>query len=187
MYDIAIIGAGPAGASAGIFAAKAGKSTLLFDHGKSITAKAWVENHYGVKEIEGPELLKKGQQQAVDFGAELKDEEVTSIEEAGDHFVLQTENGSFEAKHVLFATGMSVKLAEEIGLKTKEGSEPRVAKVIETDENGRTDKKSIWAAGTVAGVSVHTIITAGHGASIAINIISELEGKRYVDHDILKK
>ncbi len=54
MYEIAIIGAGPAGASAALFAAKAGKKTLLLDHGKSMTARAWMENHYGVDAISGP-------------------------------------------------------------------------------------------------------------------------------------
>ena len=44
----------------------------------------------------------------------------------------------------------------------------------------------IWAAGTVAGVSVHTIITAGDGAKVAVNVISEINGERYVDHDVLK-
>ncbi|WP_028782551.1 FAD-dependent oxidoreductase [Thalassobacillus devorans] len=187
MFDIAIIGAGPAGASAALFAAKAGKNTVMFDHGKSITAKAWVENHYGVEEIEGPELLKTGQEQAKKFGAELKDDEVTAIEESGSGYTVKTENGSFEAAHVIFATGMSAKLAEEFGLTVEEGSEPRVAKVIKADPQGRTDKKNVWAAGTVAGVSVHTIITSGHGAHVAINVISELNGERYVDHDILKK
>jgi len=41
MYDIAIIGAGPAGASAAIYAAKAGKKTLLFDNDKGMTKRAW--------------------------------------------------------------------------------------------------------------------------------------------------
>lgn len=49
MYDIAIIGAGPAGSSAAIFAAKAGKKTLVIDSGKGMTQRAWVENHYGIK------------------------------------------------------------------------------------------------------------------------------------------
>ncbi|KYD34538.1 Thioredoxin reductase [Geobacillus stearothermophilus] len=51
----------------------------------------------------------------------------------------------------------------------------------------RRTSTAIWAAGTVAGVSVHTIITAGDGAKVAINVISELNGERYVDHDVLKK
>ncbi|WP_181349038.1 NAD(P)/FAD-dependent oxidoreductase [Thalassobacillus sp. CUG 92003] len=186
MYDLAIIGSGPAGASSALFAAKAGKNTVVFDNGKSITAKAWVENHYGVPEIEGPELLKTGQKQAQNFGAELKQEEVTLLEQHDDSYTLKTETSSYDAKHVLFATGMSAKLGEEFGLTVKEGDEPRVAKVIVTDDQGKTNKPNIWAAGTVANKSVHTIITSGDGAAVAINIISELNGERYVDHDILK-
>jgi len=43
----------------------------------------------------------------------------------------------------------------------------------------------VWAAGTVAGASVHTIITAGDGARVAINLISATKGERHVDHDVL--
>lgn len=187
MYDVAIIGAGPAGASAGLFTAKAGKKTILFDSGKSITAKAWVENHYGVEGIEGPKLLEQGQKQAEKFGADIVKEEVTSMEAKGAFYVIHTSEGSYEAEHVLFATGMSVKAAEALGLEVVEGIEPRVAKIIQTDQNGRTSLPKVWAAGTVAGVSVHTIITSGDGARVAINVVSELNGKRYVDHDVLGK
>ncbi len=186
MYDIAIIGAGPAGASAAIFAAKAGKKVVMFDSGKSITAKAWVENHYGVKEIEGPKLLKDGQEQAKKFGAELVEAEVVEINEDAELYTIQTEQGNFDTSHIIFATGMSVKAAEQFGLDTTEGTEPRVARTIKVNERGRTGKPKIWAAGTVAGVSVHTIVTAGDGARVAINVISELNGERYVDHDMMK-
>lgn len=187
MYDVAIIGAGPAGASAGLFTAKAGKKTILFDSGKSITAKAWVENHYGTDPIEGPKLLEQGQKQAQKFGAEIVKEEVVSIKEDGTLYVIETSEGSYEADHVIFATGMSVKAGEELGLEIVDGIEPRVAKIIKVDAHGHTSLPKVWAAGTVAGVSVHTIITAGDGAKVAINVISELNGKRYVDHDVLGK
>jgi thioredoxin reductase len=71
-------------------------------------------------------------------------------------------------------------------LQTKPGTEPRIKTVIDVDREGKTNIEKIWAAGTVAGVSVHTIVTAGDGARVAINVISELNGERYVDHDILK-
>ncbi|CDQ19974.1 FAD-dependent oxidoreductase [Halobacillus karajensis] len=187
MYDVAIIGAGPAGASAGLFTAKAGKKTILFDNGKSITAKAWVENHYGVDAIEGPKLLEQGQKQAEKFGAEIVKGDVVSIKESGELYIVETSEGRYEASHVIFATGMSVKAAEAFGLDVVEGTEPRVAKIIKTDEHGRTSSPKMWAAGTVAGVSVHTIVTSGDGARVAINVNSELDGKRYVDHDILGK
>lgn len=187
MYDIAIIGAGPAGASAAIFAAKAGKKTVLFDSDKGMTKRAWVENHYGVPEISGPELVETGKKQAAKFGAELVETQVTNVQKTDGGFRLETETGSYEAKHVIFATGVATDLAEKIGLRTKPGTEPRIKTVIDVDANGKTNIDGIWAAGTVAGVSVHTIITAGDGAKVAINVISELNGERYVDHDVLEK
>lgn len=183
MYDIAIVGAGPAGASAGLFAAKAGKKTIMFDHGKSVTKRAWIQNHYGVKDIDGPDLIRVGQEQATQFGAELKQEEVTNIVKTDSGFSLETENGTYEAKYVILATGVTVDLAEKIGVATKPGSEPRIKKVLDLDDKGETSIKGIWGAGTVADVSMHTIITAGDGAKVAINIISELNQERYVDHD----
>ncbi|CAG7625836.1 Ferredoxin--NADP reductase [Paenibacillus solanacearum] len=187
-YDIAIVGAGPAGASAALFAAKAGKKTLVVDSDQSITKRAWVENHYGVLEITGPDLVDIGKKQAAKFGAELVQDKVTNVTKAGEGFQLQTEGGnSYEAKHVILATGLMVDLAETIGVNTKPGTEPRIKTVLETDASGKTNVAGIWAAGTAAGVSVHTIITAGDGAKVAINVISELNGERYVDHDVMKK
>ncbi|MBM7659903.1 thioredoxin reductase [Bacillus mesophilus] len=186
MYDIAIIGGGPAGASAAIFTAKAGKKTLVFENGKSMTNRAWVENHYGVNEIAGPDLVETGKKQATKFGAEFKDESILTITKTDAGFTIQGENGEYQAKHVLFATGALTDLADKVGLTIVPGTEPRIKSIIEVDQNGRTNIDGIWAAGTVAGVSVHTIVTAGNGAAVAINIISELNGERYVDHDLLK-
>ncbi|CAM2812611.1 FAD-dependent oxidoreductase [Paenibacillus sediminis] len=187
MADVIIIGAGPAGGSAALFIAKAGKEVIVLDSNASMTKRAWIENHYGVKEITGPDLLQVGREQAEKFGAKFLDEKVTDVVPSGQAVVVKTESGrSYEASHVIIATGASTELANTIGLKLKDGKEPRIKTVIDVDAAGRTSKERIWAAGTVAGVSVHTIITAGDGAKVAIEIISELNGERYVDHDVLQ-
>jgi thioredoxin reductase len=186
MYDVIIVGAGPAGASAALFVAKAGKKTLVVDSDKSMTKRAWIENHYGVKEISGPELIELGKEQASKFGAEVVAGQVTNINKTTEGFQIELENERVESKHVILATGITVELAEKIGVNIKAGIEPRIKTVIDVDAEGKTNIEGIWAAGTVAGVSVHTIITAGHGASVAINVISQLNGERYVDHDVLK-
>ena len=77
-------------------------------------------------------------------------------------------------------------LLKKLALTTKPGTEPRVKTIIDVDAQGKTNVDGIWAAGTVAGVSVHTIITSGDGAKVAFNVVSELNGERYVDHDVLK-
>lgn len=186
MFDIAIIGAGPAGTSAAIFSAKSGKKTLLIDNNKGMTKRAWLENFYGIMEISGPDLIKAGEKQAAKFGAEIVPEKAVDVEQNDNGFLIKTENGQYEAKHIILATGAVVNLAENIGVNTKPATEPRIKTVIDSDANGKTNIEGIWAAGTCAGVSVHAIITAGDGAKVAINIISEINGERYVDHDILK-
>jgi thioredoxin reductase len=186
MFDIAIVGAGPAGASAALFAAKAGKKVLVIDSDQSITKRAWVENHYGVDQISGPDLIEVGKKQAVKFGAEIVQGKVSGIERGEGGFSLQTEQSSYEAKYVILATGLFADLAEAIGLETVPGTEPRIKTIIKADSAGKTSIPGIWAAGTCAGVSVHTIITSGDGAKVAINILSEINGERYVDHDMIK-
>lgn len=187
MFEIAIIGAGPAGASAALFAAKAGKRTLLIDNDKGMTRRGWYENYYGIPEIGGPDLVETGHHQAVKFGAELVAAQATGLVQSGEGFVVETDEGtSYEAKHVILATGVMTDLAAAAGVLTKDGTEPRIKTVVAVDPAGRTNVDGIWAAGTVAGASVHAVITAGDGAKVAVNVISELNGARYVDHDVLK-
>lgn len=187
MYDIAIIGAGPAGASAAIFAAKAGKRTLVIDSDKGVTKRAWFENFYGISEISGPDLVDIGIAQLKKLGAEYVLDEADEAQASREGFKVTTSGGSsFEAKHLILATGFSVELAEKLGISIKPGTEPRVKSIVDVDNQGRTNVKGVWAAGTAAGVSVHGIITAGDGAKVAINVISELNGERYVDHDVIK-
>lgn len=187
MYDVAIVGAGPAGASAAIFTAKAGKKTVVFDNDLSVTRRAWIENHYGAMDITGPDLVDTGKKQAEKHGAEIVTAGVENIVNRDGAFQILTDNGTYEAKYVILATGMYTDLAEKIGLNTKPGTEPRIKTILDLDAAGKTNIPGIWGAGTIAGVSMHTIITAGDGAKVAINLVSEMNGARYVDHDVLKQ
>ncbi|MBX5467999.1 MAG: FAD-dependent oxidoreductase [Firmicutes bacterium] len=184
MYDVAVIGAGPAGASAAIFLAKAGLKTVVFDNGLSVTRRALIKNHYGAPDIIGPDLVDRGKEQAAALGAEMVSASVEDVRREEDHFTLATNQGAYAAREVIFATGLYTDLAERIGLRTKPGTEPRIKTIIEVTAEGRTSIDGIWAAGTVAGVSMHTIITAGDGAKVAINLLSARKGERYVDHDV---
>lgn len=187
MYDVIVIGGGPAGGSAALFTSKAGKKTLVIDSNQSVTKRAWMDNHYGVDGISGPDLIEVGKKQATKFGTEWVQDVVTDIRSEKGKLTVVTEDGkNFEATHVVLATGMSVTLAEKIGINVIPGTEPRIKSIIEVNPQGKTNINGIWAAGTVAGVSMHTIVTAGDGAKVAINIVSEMNGERYVDHDVLK-
>ncbi|TCP57932.1 pyridine nucleotide-disulfide oxidoreductase [Tumebacillus sp. BK434] len=186
MYDVIIVGAGPAGAAAAIFTAHAGKKTLVIDSDHSMTKRAWMENHFAVLEISGPDMLETGRKQMEKFGAERVTGKVENIVRTEHGFRAELDNGQYEAKHVILATGAMADLADKIGVETREGSEPRIKTNVVVDRDGKTSIPGIWAAGTIAGVSVHTIVTSGDGARVGINVVSELNGERYVWHDVMK-
>jgi thioredoxin reductase len=187
LYDLAIVGGGTAGASAATFAGRAGLQTVVIDADTGMTRRAMLNNHLGFPEgVTGPDLVDRGQQQAERAGAAWVKASVTGLERRDDGFALTADDGqTFEAREVLLTLGANLALAKAAGLDTREGTEPRIAEVIAVDAEGRTSLPGVWAAGVCAGVSVHTIITAGDGARVAVNIISAQKGQRWVDHDRL--
>lgn len=109
MYDIIIVGAGPAGLTAAIYARRANKSVLLLDKGAfggQITFSPKVENFPGFDSISGSELADKLVEQALGQGAEVEIENVTEIKNLADKKVVVTEDGNeYEAKAVIIACG----------------------------------------------------------------------------------
>ena len=109
MYDIIIIGAGPAGLTAAIYARRANKSVLLLEKGAfggQITFSPKVENYPGFDTISGSELADKLVEQALGQGADVEIETVTGIEDRGDCKAVLTEDGNtYEAKAVIIAAG----------------------------------------------------------------------------------
>ena len=109
MYDIIIVGAGPAGLTAAIYARRANKTVLLLDKGAfggQITFSPKVENFPGFESISGSELADKLVEQALGQGAEVEIENVLEIRNLPDKKVVVTEDGNeYEAKAVIIACG----------------------------------------------------------------------------------
>lgn len=109
MYDIAIIGAGPAGLSAGIYAARAGMKTLIIEKeavGGQIALTLNVDNYPGAdKSPTGPELSEVMLKQAMEFGAEKISSEIIEADLKSDIKVLKTDKETYEARAVILATG----------------------------------------------------------------------------------
>lgn len=108
MYDIIIIGAGPAGLTAALYARRADKKVLVIEKetfGGQITHSPKVENYPGFTVMSGNEFADKLIEQVMYQGAEIELDTVTGISgEAGSYTVI-CERGSFEAKSVIIATG----------------------------------------------------------------------------------
>ncbi len=111
MYDIAIIGSGPGGLSAAIYAARARLSTLVItgdEFGGQIASTHEVENYPGFDDgIMGPDLTLKMRAQAERFGAEVVTDFITGIDVDGPPFTLTGRLGIYEARSVVVATGAS--------------------------------------------------------------------------------
>ncbi|MEM3555162.1 MAG: FAD-dependent oxidoreductase [Candidatus Micrarchaeia archaeon] len=108
MYDVLIVGGGPAGLTAGIFAAKRKLSAVVLNDGEfggQLITAFWIENYPGMGRIEGKELAKKLVEHAREAGVVMKKEEVKMIEKRNNGFVVKTEDGEYEAKAVIIATG----------------------------------------------------------------------------------
>ncbi len=108
MYDIIIIGAGPAGLSAAIYARRSGKSVLVLEektYGGQIVNTPNIENYPGIAHISGFEFATNLYNQAKDFGAEFKFEKAVSIEDREDSKLVKTPKDEYEAKAVIIATG----------------------------------------------------------------------------------
>ena len=116
MYDVIIIGAGPAGISASLYTIRGNLKTLIIYKEKSALEKAQkIENYYGFENgINGEELYKTGIEQSRNLGAEILEEEVTNIQidyietdqkQSEQIFKVETLNNEFQAKYVILATG----------------------------------------------------------------------------------
>src|SRR5690606_3530020 len=108
MYDLIIVGGGPAGLTAGIYAVRFGLNTIILEKSEisgQIALADVVENYPGFPEISGLELMEKYKSHAQEIGVETKITEVLSIRDEGKKKIVSTDSGEFESKAVIIATG----------------------------------------------------------------------------------
>ena len=108
LYDSIIIGNGPAGITSAIYLKRAGYNPLIISKNESSLLKAAeVENYYGfIEPISGEELYLNGIKQAQRLNIELLQDEVLAVEYSNNGYKVSTKINSFEARTIIFATGM---------------------------------------------------------------------------------
>lgn len=109
VYDVIITGGGPAGLSAAMYAARAKLKTLVIDKNPAAGALGMahkIENYPGIPEgMPGPELLEQFKQHALQFGAEISQEQVYGADLSGETKLVFTATDTYEAKTVIITTG----------------------------------------------------------------------------------
>lgn len=123
MYDVIIIGKGPAGAQAGIYLGRAGfKTLILYKDGGSLEKADYVENYYGFgKPVEAKKLLQEGVEQARRFNVEFKEDQVVMLLPSEQSVSVQGLKGEYVASYVIIAAGMTRRSLNVPGLRDLEG------------------------------------------------------------------
>ncbi|HMC29077.1 MAG TPA: NAD(P)/FAD-dependent oxidoreductase, partial [Verrucomicrobiae bacterium] len=106
--EVIIVGGGIAGLSAAIYLGRAQRDALVVDNGKSMAQwEPQVQNYLGFPEgVAGEDLLRKGAEQARNYGVEIIDDEIVSASRGGKLFHLRGKVKSYSASRVLLATGL---------------------------------------------------------------------------------
>lgn len=107
-FDVVVIGAGPAGMTAALYASRSNLKVLLLDrgiYGGQMNNTAEIENYPGYVNILGPELAENMYQGAIKFGADYRYGTVKSVRDLGEIKEVETDEGSYQAPAVILATG----------------------------------------------------------------------------------
>src|SRR5690625_7279851 len=112
IYDVVIVGAGPAGMTAAVYASRANLKTVMLERGVpggQMANTEDVENYPGYDFITGPELSSKMFEHAQKFGAQYKYGDIKSVEDHGEYKILKTSSEETKTKTVIIATAAAYK------------------------------------------------------------------------------
>ena len=123
VYDFLIIGYGPAGISAALYALRSGHSVQIVGYDGGALAKAHlIENYYGLATpVSGKELLEIGKSQARQLGAEISEDQITDLFFDGNLFVASSKEKQYSGRVCILATGAARKKQPFAGLSRLEG------------------------------------------------------------------
>ena len=148
LYDVIIIGSGPAGYTAAIYASRANLSVLMFQGyqvGGQLMLTSEVENYPGFEDgILGPPMMEKFEAQARRFGTEMIPEDVSHIDFSRRPFKITTDSGEYLARTIIIATGASAKW---LGLPSEQRLQGRGVSACATCDGFFFKKKDVAVVG----------------------------------------
>ena len=178
MAKIAIVGDGPGGLSAALFLAKNGHDVTLFGTDKTAMNYAELHNYLGIPEIAGTSFQRVAKRQVTGFGASFREEEVASVAVDDKGFVVTTVSGSTTADYLILTEGKNPVLARSLGVAEDESG------AIQVDRDYRSSLDRVYVVGRSARPErSQAIISAGAGATAALDILAQEAGKNIQDWD----
>ncbi|WP_115865028.1 FAD-dependent oxidoreductase [Halorussus litoreus] len=184
MPEVAIVGGGPAGLSAGLFTAKNDLDTVVFDTDETWMHKAHLFNYLGIDSMDGTEFVEDAREQAEGFDADMRvGEEVTAVERVGDGdaggFTVTTDDAEYDATYVVFATGTDTDLLEDLGVEFTDED------LVDVDLSMETSVDGAYATGAmIRNQEWQAVISAGDGGAAALDILSNEKGEHFHDFDV---
>ncbi|MFB6109470.1 MAG: FAD-dependent oxidoreductase [Halodesulfurarchaeum sp.] len=176
--SVIVVGGGPAGLGAALFTAKNGLDTTVFDTDGTWMHKAHLFNYLGIQSIDGSEFMERSREQVEGFGAELREEEVTDVDQTDAGFSVVTDEGEYDAEYLVLATGTDRSLAKELGCALTDRA------VVDVDVTMETSVENVYAVGAMGRVEEwQAQIAAGDGAAAGLNILSSVKGEKFHDFD----
>jgi thioredoxin reductase len=182
-YDVAIVGGGPAGCSAGVFCSRAGLDTVVVSNGRSTLQKcAFVENYLGFPAgIEPGSLLELLKRHAREAGCTMVEETVATAAVEEEGFVLTLDQESITTERLLAASWSDSDYLEALDVETVSESGCGSVSVVPTDDRGETNVDGIYAAGRITDTHHQAIVNAGDGARVALEIVTTVDPDFYND------
>lgn len=167
MYDLIIIGAGPAGLSAAMNAGRRNLKTLVLSEsiGGQIAEASLVENYPGIKSISGMELTNRFKEHAEKFGAEIKYREVKEIKKLETYFEVETTLDSHKGISIIITTGSKHR---KLGIPGEEEFKGKGVSYCATCDGPLFKNKKV------------AVIGGSHGAVTSANYLSDLAEKVYI-------
>ncbi|PSP76483.1 thioredoxin reductase [Halobacteriales archaeon QS_1_68_20] len=180
-HDVIVVGGGVAGLSAATFTARHDFETTVIDAGDAILRRnAHLENFPGFPAgVNARLLLAMMRDQAERSGCPVVEADVTSVEETDGEFAVETAGGDrYRSRYVVAATKNEVDYLDPVeGV----GIVDRGKTFVDCDEHGRTGVDGLYAAGRLAGKPHQAVVSAGHGAEVAVTLLEDDDAPFYHD------
>ena len=177
MASVIIVGDGPGGLSAALFLAKNGHRVSVFGADKTAMNYAYLYNYLGIPEMAGTNFQTVAKRQVTAAGANLIEEEVTSVAINGI-FTVRSESGDVSGDYLILTEGKNPELALSLNVATDETGS------IVVDQDNLSSVDRVYVVGrSVRPNRSQAIISAGAGAVAALDILAREEGKDIQDWD----